>query len=215
MKLKSASINFDSGVDGHYENADEIPTSIDKIRIFYGDSNPLMTAPTARSTFTDDNNTYAEYWEIPLTEGIEGEDDEMLYTISLTKQQLWQAFGDSEFTTDHLLYIQAMDNLGHIGPIDAIRMTILVLEESPGLDDDDAVFTRDRLPYNQQGLSLTPAPQSRIAEIQTRKVDDYTTKNVADEPVNAFQVMSSGFVLSGVAISSLLSLSAILLMGIW
>lgn len=214
VKAKSASINFDSGVEGHYENADEVPTSIAKIRIFYGDSNPLTTAPTASSTFDRDNNTYTEYWEIPLIEGIEGEDDEMLYTISLTKQRLWQAFGDSEFTTDHLLYIQAMDNVGNIGPIDAIRMTILVLEELPSLDDDDNVFTRDRLPNSQQGLSLTPAPQSRMADAQTRTVDDYTTKNLFDEPVNAFQVMSSGFVLSGVAISSVLSLLAILLMGI-
>lgn len=139
-------IDFDDGEKGGEE---EPPSSIAKIRIFYGASNPLVGAKSANSTFADQSGGY---WEINLSGedsslGTNNEDGSFSYELSLTKNQLFEAFGDNEnnnddeaeaeASTDQLLYFQAMDNEGNLGPIAATRLIVVVLKEIARGGDDD------------------------------------------------------------------------------
>jgi len=110
------------------------PSRVDKIRIFYGGTNPLVGAATANSTFADGATDL--FWEMELSdpESVSHQVHEwvLLYRIPITMQQLWEAFGTKdhpETYTQHVLYLQAMDDAGNLGPMTATSLTVAVLEE--------------------------------------------------------------------------------------
>ena len=147
----------------------------------------------------------------------EEDDDEFTYTISLTKEQMWEAFGETvnatETTfTDHMLYVQAMDNLGNPGPINAIRLSISILPE-PELDDDIA----------SSGGSMNAPPSFPPTGLgpQARSWESSETKNGFNQeqtkPLTnveeSFQsivdqqplMVDAAWILSGVGVTSLVS----------
>eukprot|EP00531_Pseudo-nitzschia_arenysensis_P001063 CAMPEP_0116126326 /NCGR_PEP_ID=MMETSP0329-20121206/6276_1 /TAXON_ID=697910 /ORGANISM="Pseudo-nitzschia arenysensis, Strain B593" /LENGTH=897 /DNA_ID=CAMNT_0003620409 /DNA_START=112 /DNA_END=2805 /DNA_ORIENTATION=- len=233
IKGESATINFDGNIQGHYENTEDEASSVEKIRIFYGEDNPLTVAPSASSTFEDNSSSsaIAKHWEMNVTEGIDTSDGTVFYTVSITRDQLWEAFGDkdeAEYTTEQFLYIQAMDNLGNPGPIDAVRLTIMVVE-APELDGDgdnggDSGLSLGNVRNTPISITLpptsAPAPQTQpvppplVQEEKNSQQDnplsivDAYAKNIADEPeneANGLQELSSGWMVSGIGTSSLLS----------
>ncbi len=242
IRAKSASINFDGNIQGHYENTEDEASSVEKVRVFYGEDNPLTVAPTASSTFADNSSssTIAKHWDMNVTEGIDTSDGTVFYSVSISKDQLWEAFGnrdEAEYTTEQFLYVQAMDNLGNPGPIDAVRMTVMVME-APELDDEDDIDAGSGLSLGNvrnTPLSITlpptpaPQPQSQSVPLPLTREDeipqqdnplsivDQYAKTIADEPVNeanGLQEVSSGWMVSGSKMTYLLPILAFIILGL-
>lgn len=158
--------------DSSDTTTDERETSrVDKIRIFYGGTNPMVGAATANSTFATQpigESVTDLFWEMELSdpESVSHQVHEwvLLYRIPITKQQLWEAFGNKdhpETYTQHLLYFQAMDDAGNLGPIMATSLTIAVLEEEGGDassgSESSSAGEREAVPFPPP----TAAPQAQ------------------------------------------------------
>ena len=120
-------IDFNTDVDPHYEDEHHNLQSshVTTLRIFFGGSHPLATAPTANSTFADAMEDYLEIDFSSFSNSICGRSS---CGIPVTKDQLCKFFGDKASSKssiiDHMLYFQAMDNLGNPGPVNTIPISI-------------------------------------------------------------------------------------------
>ena len=235
ISSREDAIDYDDLIEDHYDEDhyyDEEPSSVTRIRIFFGGDNPLATAQTASSTFADRNSTNTtnsstqDYWEMDLSssEGYVNRDGSFSHTISISKDQMWEAFGEenddestetetaTESFANHMLYFQAMDNLGNPGPINAIRLSIYVLQELE-IDDDFSGF----LSLGRTAAPSTSTPQVRFAnpwddnendgeQAKSPFVDELLlNEGTYDGTYYSTTPLSSAWILSGVRVSSLVS----------
>jgi len=122
---------------------EEEPSYAAFLRVFYGGNNPLASATTASETFdsssssSSSNSDNDAYWEFELDEK-EQSSGKIRYKITISSDRLLQAFGSNESQSQtqpqpqppKMLYVQAMDNVGNVGPIEATRVT-LVPKQTP------------------------------------------------------------------------------------
>jgi hypothetical protein len=193
--------------DGEMGGEEEPPSSIATIRIFYGAGNPYVGATRADSTFA---NQIDGYWEIGLSgeassSGANYGNGSFSYELSLTKNQLLEAFGDSDsenndITTDELLYFQAMDDEGNLGPIAATRLTVvLVMENAPSAEptsesDPEPTPTESptdapsdapsESPSAEPTSEITPEPTPTPSESPTDAPSDAPSESPSAEPTS-------------------------------
>ena len=186
-------IEFD---DGEMGGEEEPPSSIATIRIFYGAGNPYVGATRADSTFA---NQIDGYWEIGLSgeassSGANKGNGSFSYELSLTKNQLLEAFGDSDsenndITTDELLYFQAMDDEGNLGPIAATRLTVvLVMENAPSAEptsESDPEPTPTESPTDAPSDAPSESPSAEPTSEITPEPTPTPTESPTDAPTDA------------------------------